>query len=128
MRKIAKLTNTTKEHGTNEFGIMQALVGYGLSPKQFYVKTNKEILAKLNSESPYKTEAGEDLWINYPVIACVDKNQHWIVIIGEVKGRFLILDSSNSKRNKVKNGFHSISFDALVDRWKHNGIFYGIVL
>jgi ABC-type bacteriocin/lantibiotic exporter with double-glycine peptidase domain len=128
LRKLGKLTNTTAETGTNEFGIMQALIGYGYYPRQFHIKSNIEMKKHLNTYEKFISESGESFPIQWPIIACVDKNKHWVVIAGCIEDRYLILDSNNTLANKAKNGIHSLNFSGLAERWKYNGVFYGITI
>ncbi len=96
----------TDKNGTNEIGIAKGLRSLKVKPKFHYFKTQSEFYRSLRKGN-----------FEVPAICCVDNNQHWVVLLGGLYDRFIVLDSSPTKENRKRNGFHSYSARKWFKRW-----------
>lgn len=117
-RDITKYSNTTRENGTSEKGILAALDGNGMVGKEFTFSKHK---SKDAFELLNQVLAGP--CVN-PVILCVDNDNHWCTLIGQIGNKYIIFDSDRSKYNKEENGIHVISEIELDNYWISQGSKY----
>jgi ABC-type bacteriocin/lantibiotic exporter with double-glycine peptidase domain len=109
----------THENGTDEDGVVSALKFLGFSSEQFETKKNEIARRKLL----------ENLDDGSPVMLAVDRDTHWLSVVGRIGDRFLIFDSQQEPRNLRENGVQVLTFRGLLRRWKKkNGAMYGIVI
>jgi ABC-type bacteriocin/lantibiotic exporter with double-glycine peptidase domain len=118
-RRIRPLCGTTEEHGTDEDGIKSCLTELGYSHHEFLTPSRKDGIIRLSGS----LNEG-------PVIICVDSWQHWVVVIGRIGDRFILIDSTNTVRNKAENGVAVMGRRDLMKRWKHKeeNAVYGILV
>lgn len=117
--RVRKFTNTTKENGTDEFGVMAGLSGLGFSYHQYNSSSRQEAVNWLTGA----------ISNSQPVILCVDNHSHWITIIGKVGDRFILIDSANTQANIKENGTHVVSLKQLTYRWRSKDKdYYGIAV
>lgn len=123
--RVARSIAETTPDGTDEDGIINALATLGLEGKKFseqYFDSAIEYIRKnLNASN------------GYPSIICTQNMQHWVVIIGGTDNyeRYIIIDSSRTKRNLKENGIQILSKKELRKIWQERGTptsFFGITV
>lgn len=95
---VAKHAGTTREHGTQEHGIKQALERFECSFEDII-------------ETRYATaqeKLVEHLTQGRPVIMLVESGNHWVTAVGLLGNRVIIYDSQNYAWNKAENGVHIV--------------------
>jgi ABC-type bacteriocin/lantibiotic exporter with double-glycine peptidase domain len=118
VKKLAKVCNTSPKNGTSELDIARGLKSLGLAPKFHLYETQKEFLKDI-----------KDGTFTVPAICCVDNNNHWVVLLGILYDRVIVLDSNNSPKNKKVNGFHSYTLKKWFKRWTSNDKkYFGITI
>lgn len=117
-RNITKFSKTTKESGTSEKGIINALKYNNLLASPSILECELDAFKTLKSS----------LQQNKPAIISVDNDSHWCVVIGTLGEEYIIFDSDYSKNNKKENGIHILSSSKLNDRWANKGKYYCIVV
>ncbi len=124
-RIIRVRAGTTKTLGTQELGIIKALRTFGRDPHFFVEKKRSQALETLLG---YVNVSG------FPVIICVQNMQHWVVVVGALNVaspavRFIIVDSTRTKKNKRENGVSIVTKDDLMELWSSKEKkFFGIVV
>jgi ABC-type bacteriocin/lantibiotic exporter with double-glycine peptidase domain len=115
-RIIAKMASTD-DNGTSDLRLIDAINMLG------FVATRYES-AKRNESI---------LWLDGaltsgPVILCVDAWGHYLVCAGKVRDRYVLIDSTNTVRNKDENGVHVVGRSELMRRWmnRHKGLLFAI--
>lgn len=118
-KQVRKFSNTTKELGTDEKGILNALKHLGFRGEEYYLSKN------WTEDALY-----EALSFGWPVIICVDNLDHWCCVIGHMANKYVVFDSLNSKSNKKENGTYVLTPNQLRKRWKSkdDGSYYAIVV
>lgn len=104
---MRKLTNTTKENGTDEFGIISGIKGIGFKCIEYTTKSKKEAINWLTGA----------VMNTQPTILCVDSWSHWVVVVGKIGDRFVLIDSTKTISNVKENGIHVLSPKQLMRRW-----------
>lgn len=106
---IRGLANTTKENGTQEWGILAALRSeeVGLTATEFSSNNKVESWAWLH----WQLNKGK------PVILSTQAWEHWVVAVGALGDYVVIIDSSNFKNNKKENGVHILTKEKLLYHW-----------
>ena len=103
----------TKEFGTSEHGIMDALRDNGLVAVEHHFSSKDEAWEWLH----------ETLAEGKPVILAVECWEHWVVAIGSLgKTGVAVFDPSNFKVNKYENGTYVWSKKQLMYKWFNNRI------
>ena len=116
--RVKKLAGTTKDDGTNEHGILDALKA---------LKFKGEMIETHDEDDAWK-EIVYGIEIGHPVILCVSNLQHWVTVVGKLGNKFLVIDPSNAMRNKAENGVAVLNKTELLKRWKsRSGLYTGIV-
>lgn len=113
-KKIRALTNLDEE-GVDEVGIKKALEELGFLGIEFTPGTKAAALLSLGNQ--------------FPSIICVDNWNHWVLLLGKVQDRYILIDSSRTVKNTSENGIHVVSEKELLKRWKNKGEavpFFGI--
>ena len=112
-------SSTSKDYGTSEHGIKNALERIGFTGIDLAKETGDDAYLCLTEQ----IESG------FPVILVCQRNQHWIVAIGKLGGKVLIFNSSKDKSNKEEQGIHVLDKKSLLKKWKgSNDTFYGIIV
>lgn len=115
--RIQAAGGTTPEEGTGEQGIMTALRAHGCGAANFETRSVTEAMSYLEGSM----EEG------VPVIICTQQLQHWVTVIGMVGTRFVVVDPSNSRRNRSENGVHVLPRFVLRRSWmSRDGRYFGI--
>ena len=108
--------------GSDEFNLLRAIRELGF----FYAE--------------YGSDSTKDArrWASGPCqIVCIDNWDHWVAIRGTHGGLFEMLDSENSKKNRVESGQWDLTWQKLLRRWraaarvqtdKTDRTFYGIAI
>ena len=116
----------TDEQGTTEHGILNALEKLGFEHEEFRIDS-------VNSTS--EELAFEALFCGFPVILSVEKDRHWVTVIGTLAmnasdARVLTFDSWPARWNAQENGVESHSKRQLMKWWKPgaDGNRYAIVM
>ena len=122
-KKVLKYSNTTKK-GTSEVGVKNALLGNKLSYKEFTYKDSDLPLNKLKAI----IELSSAIANGTPAILCVDKWDHWIVVVGKIGTNYVIFDSDSTRKNIKENGTYVLTIEELTKRWLFNDGYYGIVV
>lgn len=118
-RIVRPLAGTTEEDGTGEDGIVEALGSLGYSSKIFSSDKKKESLSNLRKE----LDEGN------PVIIVVDKDTHWVTVVGRIGKKFLIFDSTRTQVNIKENGIVILGEREIFNRWTQGEQgFFGIVV
>lgn len=113
-RQIQILANTSKEYGTSEDGISNAIKSLGLIPTRF--------------ESNDKELAWNKVIKNFPIILCVMNSNHWVTTIGTIDDRIIIVDPTNTLLNKSENGIHIVRKQELLKYWKNKeNKYFGVI-
>jgi ABC-type bacteriocin/lantibiotic exporter with double-glycine peptidase domain len=118
-RIIRSIAETTSDEGTQEDGIVRALGILGLTAHAFTIPDFDLALEQIRL----------GLVTGNPTILCTWNLQHWVLVIGATDNftRYIIIDSSNSKRNKKENGVRILLTSELRRSWQmRKGGFYGI--
>ena len=101
-------SETTKEFGTSEHGILNALKVWEFSPRQHKFSDKEKAWEWLHGT----------LSLGYPVILAVENWEHWVLAIGSLGDLGVaIFDSSNFKVNTYENGCHVWSKKKLLYKW-----------
>lgn len=117
-RKISKYSGTTVD-GTSEQGIKNALLNLDFKIKEISGHGDYgDFLRKVNLS----------LKKSKPVILCVDKNTHWVTVLGKLGDLYVVFDSSYEKKNKALNGVHLLSDEEFLKRAIYNTSYYGIMV
>jgi ABC-type bacteriocin/lantibiotic exporter with double-glycine peptidase domain len=118
-KRIESLAGTTPEHGTDENGILTALASLS------YVGLPYQGPAKLKA-----IEWLDDALHAGPVILSVENGNHWVAVVGKAVDRYIVVDSTNTKRNLKENGIHVLSKKELLRQWynKTDRLLYGIAV
>lgn len=112
-----RLIAGTDEQGTDEEGVVGALEALGF----------KVVIHETNLVGEAKKLVAKAVKAEQPLIIAVDKDTHWAAIVGMLGGRYVIVDSERTVKNKKENGVHVIGTRELFRRWrKPNGTMYGI--
>lgn len=108
----------TNEDGTDESDITAAVRALGCAAAQFSTDNRKAALAWLM----------ESLRNGRPVIACVDQWAHWVTIVGQLGSDIILIDSTNTRRNRAEHGAYVIRRTDFLRRWMNakEGCYFGI--
>ncbi len=106
-QRVARYSETTQKFGTSERGIIDALRAVDATAIEFHSSDRNEAYRWLQAT----------LTSGKPVILCVENWEHWIVAIGTLGDRIVIVDSANFKRNVAENGCHVWSKRHLLHQW-----------
>lgn len=101
-REIGKKAGSTWWHGTDEIGLAKAAKSFDCKMKYFRRETAKDAIKVLS----YHLKRG------YPCILSVDNWEHWITVINEQHGKFVVVDSGLDKVIVI------YSHIQLARRWK----------
>lgn len=104
IRTVQKLCQTDPKLGTDEYKIINAITSLGY----------KSVIHNFTSFQEFEQSSS----FSFPAICAVDNSSHWIVLLGMVGDRYIVLDSSNSQKNIKKNGIWSYSTKEWAKRWK----------
>lgn len=102
-REIGKKAGSTWWYGTDEIGLAKAAKSFDCKMKYFRRETAKDAIKILN----YHLKRG------YPCILSVDNWEHWITVINEQHGKFIVVDSALDKVIVI------YSHAQLARRWKY---------
>lgn len=94
---------TTKEHGTQEGGLKQAIERLGRTPEDLPKVGLWEALCRA-------LDAGE------PAILLVDETEHWIAAVGRIGKRVIVFDSTREPANKQEHGVQVVTKGQLLKR------------
>lgn len=111
-RDITKYSKTSREKGTNEKGVIDALDGNGLHGEDFIFHKYERIEAY---ELLDEVLAGPGI---NPIILSVDDDNHWVTLIGKLGSKYIIYDSDGSKWNREENGVQLLTTSELEERWR----------
>ena len=92
---LTHLCRTTKM-GTDEFGIMDAIKHHGFRVSEYRSNSKKDAWKWVHG-SLIQGEA---------IILCTQAWEHWVVCVGSLGDRVVVIDSSNFKYNVAENGVH----------------------
>ena len=102
-REIAKRAGSTWWYGTDEIGLAKAAKTYDCKMKYFRRETPDEAIRALSNH----------LKAGYPCILSVDNWEHWLTVINEQQGKFIVVDSGLDKVIVI------YSARQLTKRWKY---------
>lgn len=102
-REIAKRAGSTWWYGTDEIGLAKAAKTYECKMKYFRRETPDEAIKALSSH----------LKAGFPCILSVDSWEHWVTVINEQQGKFIVVDSALDKVIVI------YSARQLTKRWKY---------
>ena len=60
----------------------------------------------------------DSLQAGHPIVACVDRFEHWVCVFGLLGERVLIFDCARYGYNLKNNGVHSVSRQRFLKRWR----------
>ncbi|MDO8551049.1 MAG: hypothetical protein Q7S39_12990 [Ignavibacteria bacterium] len=101
-KAIGKKAGSTWWYGTDEIGLAKAAKSFDCKMKYFRRETAEDAIKILN----YHLKRG------YPCILSVDNWEHWITVINEQRGKFIVVDSALDKVIVI------YSHIQLARRWK----------
>jgi hypothetical protein len=101
-KAIGKKAGSTWWYGTDEIGLAKAAKSFDCKMKYFRRETAEDAIKILN----YNLKRG------YPCILSVDNWEHWITVINEQHGKFIVVDSALDKVIVI------YSHIQLARRWK----------
>ena len=105
VRDLIKVCGTRKKTGTDEFQIEKGLKHLGFQAKMRAFKS----FAEFKKTKKFVT----------PAICCVDNYSHWVVLLGLINKRYIILDSIR--------GLQSYTEDQWKKRWQaKDGLYFAI--
>lgn len=118
--QAAKYAGTTREQGTSQHGIKQALERYECTHEEIDERRYANAEARL---SGYLRDG-------HPVILLVESGNHWVTAVGLLGNSVVIYDPQNYAWNKAENGVHIIALGPnLRDFWlAFEGKRYGIAV
>lgn len=102
-RAIGKKAGSTWWYGTDEIGLAKAAKSFDCKMKYFRRETAEDAIKILN----FHLKRG------YPCILSVDNWEHWITVINEQRGKFIVVDSALDKVIVI------YSHIQLARRWKY---------
>ncbi len=102
-RAIGKKAGSTWWYGTDEIGLAKAAKSFDCKMKYFRRETAEDAIKILN----FHLKRG------YPCILSVDNWEHWITVINEQRGKFIVVDSALDKVIVI------YSHVQLARRWKY---------
>jgi hypothetical protein len=102
-REIAKRAGSTWWYGTDEIGLAKAAKTYDCKMKYFRRETPDQAIKALS----------DHLKAGYPCILSVDSWEHWLTVINEQQGKFIVVDSGLDKVIVI------YSARQLTRRWKY---------
>ena len=105
-KAISSACGTTEE-GTDEHGIMSGLRTYNFSVSEFCSNNRQNAWHFLHGSLTH----------GYAVILCVQAWEHWVVCVGSLGDRVVVVDSSNFNYNQAENGVHVWSKKYLMYQW-----------
>lgn len=112
-REIAKLCDVTPAAGTDETEMKRALLANGVQIDEWHSANRVASYCWLR----------DCLNFGWPVILCVDLDDHWLTAIGLCGQRFVLFDPSRNTGVEV----HDAS--SLASRWKNeDDIYYGLAV
>jgi len=117
-RETMRLCHTTKR-GTGEKNLRRAAKRRG-HKSQAWNTTNAEKAVDnlLNA-----------ILSGWPVILAVDRDDHWVTVVGALGEKFILFDPESSSKNRKKNGMHVFSRIKLLHRWKgKKGKYFGLII
>lgn len=121
-RSIRAIADTTPD-GTDDSGIIKALTVLGLEGWTFEENHASCAVEKITNNL-HST-------VGLPTIICTMNLQHWVVVIATTdnQDRFVVVDSSRTKKNMKENGVQVLSKKELIKTWQtRSGKFFGIVV
>lgn len=111
-RQIRYYAETSKDFGTSEYGIINALKEWKCVVREYHFSSKNKAWIWLH----------ETLQSGKPVIMAVDNWEHWIVAVGSMGDKVCIFDSANFKYNKYENGCHVWDKDKTLYKWWNDRI------
>lgn len=105
--RLAKLMGTTEEDGTDEQGIIRAVLALGYQVDPWGSTSDKMAFTLLDANIGKR-----------PHILCIDKWQHWVVCAAKTGERYIVIDSSNEPYAKSENQVLVMAPRALRKRWR----------
>jgi hypothetical protein len=102
-KEIGKKAGSTWWYGTDEIGLAKAAKSFDCKMKYFRRETAEDAIKILS----YHIKRG------YPCILSVDNWEHWITVINEQRGKFIVVDSALDKVIVI------YSHVQLARRWKY---------
>ncbi|OGU99803.1 MAG: hypothetical protein A2330_05605 [Ignavibacteria bacterium RIFOXYB2_FULL_36_7] len=102
-KEIGKKAGSTWWYGTDEIGLAKAAKSFDCKMKYFRRENVKDAIKILT----YNLKRG------YPCILSVDNWEHWITVINEQRGKFIVVDSALDKVIVI------YSHIQLARRWKY---------
>jgi hypothetical protein len=82
-REISRLAGSNRQTGTNEFQLRRAA-------RRFHCDL---LLEREEDPGEARQRLVEHLRLGHPCLICVNEWRHWITVVKEEKGRFILLDS-----------------------------------
>ncbi len=102
-REIGKRAGSTWWYGTDEIGLAKAAKSFNCKMKYFRRETPEESIKVLTNH----------LKQGLPCILSVDSWEHWVTVINEQQGKFIVVDSALDKVIVI------LSHNQLAKRWKY---------
>ena len=117
---VRSRAGTTKKDGTQEEPMKEALKSFGFTGDSF----DHRVLATAVDELQVHVGFGR------PIVICVQKDQHWVVIVGMLgPDRYVVIDSARTEYNKEENGVRVLSRKQLSKFWKNKrGVYSGFAV
>ncbi|MDO8495352.1 MAG: cysteine peptidase family C39 domain-containing protein [bacterium] len=118
IEEMIHICKTSRARGTSSRKLKLAIKKVGFKKEAFDTKDKKTALAKLFVAL-----------YSYPIILCVDHDDHWVTALALQGERIVIFDPGDNYRNRRENGCHVLSKRQLLKRWKSpHGKYYGLIV
>lgn len=107
-KTLAKLCGTHKVNGTDENGMIACLDFLGMATECFSDSSTQAAITWLRNSV-----------CKYPVIACIDSWDHWVVVSGDCGGRICLQDSDFSDAtNRRQHGTRWLTYSGFLRKWR----------
>jgi len=116
---LLEIPENERGEGIDEKDIMFALMSLGFSPVRFESENKKSAINLLRE---YVQQS--------PAILCTMDEQHWVVAIGTIGERIIVIDPNKTVRNQIESGILVMSPRELLNTWycKRTGKCEGIIV
>ena len=116
--EVAIPCQTTSKRGTSSQHLMLGIKRLGFKGKRISLYSSQSAWHSLRESLRH-----------WPVILCVDRQQHWVTAIGKIGKRIVLFDPGRYKHNKREHGISILTREELSKRWRgERGDYYGIVI
>lgn len=106
-RRVRALAGCS-EDGTDEFELIEATRSLGYTATSHWSADQSAAWAFVRSNA----------MDGKPCMLCMDSWGHWVTIVGIIGDHVLLVDSTDTKKNRSENGIYPLSRRDLLKRWR----------